>query len=301
MSRYFDKFPTVTQTINNKSVTLIDISYAPSVLSETFTKENATVNGEDEIGGLSLSLYNDANAFWALLYANDQINPWEFIPERPSDYQDRNYSYSSSNLKFGSGKLNPNLYVEFAAQDIIVSAINSYGPGITAASSLFDFNILDTWFVAKAFSDTKKAKITQNLNTGITGSVDIADPNATVSGGLFQVLRKGATGYYLLDAPASATAKSATNLKSYKYLDSPAFITSKDTNNLISAIEPIGDSDSILTIIGDDDPGSTASSVFASSYNIQTTKSVQQQNFLITNQIEYIPQANFSKILNKLI
>ncbi|NBO17537.1 MAG: hypothetical protein EBV07_01460, partial [Proteobacteria bacterium] len=223
--KYFANFPKVKDTINGFQYELLDISYAPASDFEDYEIVETNLPSVNEVGLLSLNLYEDSNNFWSILYGNDVINPWTFLKETPTQFAQRNKDFYGFFAKYGtSNKLNPNAHVVFQPEDIIVRG--DYGnTGFTAASSIFtNYDILnddnynlDTWFVQNAFSDTKKAKITKNLNSGNTGSPIMGE------GENILILRKGNTGYFILNNPFSASSKNITTLANYKYTQSPVY------------------------------------------------------------------------------
>lgn len=301
MSSYFDGFQKVTEIINGKPKTRIDITFAPSANIDTYSTNITDTQGVDEIGGLSLKLYNDAESFWALMFANEQLNPWELVPESPTDYNYRTINYAALSMKSTASKLNPNAYFEFKPGDIIVESINNYyiGSGITASSSLFNFDTLNFWFVDDFYNDNKKVKITQNLNTGSTGYVnDIASPDAAIGTGIYQILRRGSTGYYIYQTNIGGLG----NLKTYNFLDSPVKVVKKSDNSIISTAEILDSTfDNIFTVLFDDNADPTSVVEVATKYNTQNVQTYQQSVYLEENKIKYIDQSLFSSVLNKLI
>jgi hypothetical protein len=304
---YFSSFPSVTESINGNNVTRIDISYATLDDSEDYQAFSYNTNGKKEIGSVSLGVYKDANNFWALMFANDATNPWTLIPVDPYQNSLDNSQYSGLYGKYnGATKLDPNAYVTFKDGDILV--IGSYAPGATAAKDVFayyDNAGFYMYFVQKAFSDTKKAKVTPNINLNTSEvMIDIADPDVVSNTVGYITLRKGNDGYALLPSLGGASGGSSyiTNLKAYSYEDSPAYFTPKETNDLISpetAIE--GTSDSILTVISNDSAGATAVQEYSQTYKQISTKEVYKINYQNSSYLKYITQGNFSTILGKLV
>jgi len=304
---YFSSFPTVTESVNGNNVTRVDISYATLDDSEDYQSFSYNSNGKKEIGAASLGVYKDANDFWALMFANDATNPWTIIPVDPYQNSLDNSQYSAIFGKYsGATKLDPNAYVTFKDGDILV--VGQYPPGATAAKDVFAFYETEgfyMWFVQKAFADTKKAKVTPNINLNtIEVMEDIADPDIVPATINYITLRKGNDGYAILPSLGGASGGSSyvSNLKAYSYEDSPAYFTPKDTNDFVSpetAIE--GTSDSIITVIANDSAGATAVQTYSETYKQISTKEVYKSNYQASSFLKYITQGNFSTILGKLV
>lgn len=299
MITYFQKFPTVTTTVNNKPKTLVDISYAYDIEVDTIPTNTVNISQFNDLGNVSKSVYDDATTFWALLMINGEINPWSFVPKNPVSYVETNNSYSAATLKFNGVKNDPTTYVNFVPGDIIVNSKPYYIFGSTAASSLFDFNNLNAWIVSKSFYDTKKAKISQNLNLGYTGFANLADPDISVASANFITLRKGLTGYY--PVLGGNTGTNSSNLESYKYVKSPAIITNKTTKYTVSTFEKLTNDDTIFNVITDDSPDPAATTLVDTSYQILPTEEVQRLNYVNQTTKKFTPTNNFSKLLVKLI
>lgn len=300
MSSYFDTFPVTVETINGKNKTLVDISYGVKAKQENYTKYDTTIVGVDEIGGASLNIYKNAESFWLILYANEYINPWIVVPEDSQTYITRNVDYSALSMRSNSGKLNPSSYLDFQAGDIIVAGANTYYVGMTSGKDLFDDNLtyLNMWYVDDYFNDNKKVKITSNLAPGETGGYqNIANPN-NVPGGVYQVLRKGDTGYYLYVTPIGGVS----DLKTYKYLDSPVKIESKNNSYRIASAEGLATGlDSIFTVLEDDSADAFSVIEVNQNYNIIDTEQYQKDQYIESVKIKYISQSAASAILSKLI
>jgi hypothetical protein len=275
---YFNLFPKVKETINGSTKTLVNILFSPDIFpeeSEQVITENEIGN---EIGDLSLSIYEDANNFWAILYANELINPWEVMLEDQSEFIANNESYSGFFAKYTlSPKLDPRCFVEFKSGDIIVPVVD--GLGRTAAQDVFpDYNTLNgsstsfpAWIVDNFFEDTKKAKITQTLNVGGTASIY----NVPENGGAFFILRKGDTGYFPIPNEYNPTQRTVTGLTSYRYTKSPvAFQKISEPKNILSANTIItrqgSNLDTLLTVASDNSPLSAGLSAYTE-YNVTTT------------------------------
>jgi hypothetical protein len=299
---YFQKFPNYTSTIEGKNKTLVDISYAYDADPSDYSATPATSYKADEIGGLSLELYQNAEDFWALMFANEQINPWEVIPEEPSAYQDRNSIYSSAVLRFSGTKNNPETFLNLKEGDIIIPWLNTYSPGVTAAESIFPTDP-DIWHVQKAYSDTKKAKITPNLKPGgDTGAQDLANPDIVSLGYNFYVLRKTNGQYGLVINPYTTTTALTVNLKTYKFTESPVEAIEKTTKSKTSYYAQIAAfNDTPFTVLEEDAPNASASLDYNQIYNTIPVKQYQQAEYQEQSQVVYIQQAAFGRILNKLI
>jgi hypothetical protein len=300
--KYFSNFPKVKDTINGFQYELLDISYSPSTDYEDYETTNTALPPVNEVGLLSLNLYEDANNFWAILFANDEINPWKFLQETPSAYNQRNKNFYGFFAKYASSnKLNPNAHVVFHPEDIIVRG--DYGnTGFTAASSIFtdydtlndnDYN-LDTWFVQTAYSDTKKAKVTKNLNAGNTGTPIIGE------GENILILRKGDTGYYILNNPFSATSKNVTTLTNYKYAQSPVYFNKIGKSDVIlSPSDYISGTDTLITVMANNAPDAPGIAAYGD-YTPIVTKTFYEYEYFTNNNFNYLNPASFSKILGKL-
>ncbi len=299
---YFQKFPNYTSIIEGKNKTLVDISYAYDADPSDYSATPATSYKADEIGGLSLELYQNAEDFWALMFANEQINPWEVIPEEPSAYQERNSIYSSAVLRFTGSKNNPEAFLNLKEGDIVIPAINTYFPGVTAAESIFPTDP-DIWHIQKAYSDTKKAKITPNLKPGgDTGSTDLANPDIPSLGYSFYVLRKTSGQYGLVLNPYDTTDAITVNLKTYKYTESPVEALDKTTKSKTSFYAQIAtENETLFTVLEEDAPSALASLDYSQTYNTIPVKQYQQAQYQEQSQVVYIQQAAFGRILNKLI
>lgn len=299
---YFQKFPSYTSTIEGKNKTLLDISYAYDADPDDYSTNIATSYKADEIGGLSLELYQTAEDFWALMFANEQINPWEVIPEEPTAYQERNSIYSSAVLRFTGSKNNPEAFLNLKEGDIIIPWYNTYFPGVTAAQSIFPTDP-DIWHVQKAYSDTKKAKITPNLKPGgETGTNDLSNPDITPFGGNFYVLRKTNGQYGLVINEYDPTNALTVNLKTYKYTESPVQALDKNTKSKTSLYAQIAaENDTLFTVLEEDAPSALASTEYNATYNTVPVKQYQQTQYKEQSQVVYIQQAAFGRILNKLI
>lgn len=298
---YFEKFPSYTSTIEGKNKTLLDISYAYDADPSDYTTTQANSYKADEIGGLSLEIYGAAEDFWALMFANEQINPWEVIPEEPSAYQQRNSIYSSATLRFGGSKNNPETFINLKEQDIIVQSSAVYIYGSTSGSFLpLD---ADLWHVQKAYSDTKKAKITQNLKPGgETGYTDLANPEIPPFATSFYILRKTKNGYTVLENNYDSNNTSASNLKTYKYTESPVQAKNKETKSKTSLyLQIASEADTLFTVLEEDAPSALATTEYNNTYNTIPVREYQQAEYQQFSQVVYLQQATFRKILNKLI
>lgn len=260
---YFKSFPTIKETINGKSKNLVNILFSPDIFSNE-TEQNVTENEiGNEIGDLAFSIYEDANNFWAILYANELINPWEVMLEDQSEFAQKNRSYSGFFAKYSlAPKLDPSGYVEFKPGDIIIPS--SDGLGQTSAQNAFlNYNNLTgstsefpTWVVDAFFRDNKKAKISQTINIGGTASIYAApEPGAG-----FLVVRKGKTGFVPIDNSFNPVQRTVTGLTSYQYTKSPvAFQKLSEPKNILSSDTIIartggGNLDTLLTVLSDNSP-----------------------------------------------
>ena len=309
--QYFNSFPTVTENINGNPVTRVDISYATLDDSEDYQAYVQTSKGEKELAVLSVNIYKDANNFWAIMFANDATNPWTLIPLDPhSNAVEKSY-YSGLFGKYnGATKLDPNAYVSFNSNDILVRG--SYYPGATAAKDVFlnyDYFTSPIWYVQKAFSDTKKAKVTRNINIlpGLSGAIpadqDISNPEVESGTINYVLLRSDGSNYSILPSLGGSSGGSSyiTNLSAYSYNDSPAFFNIKYTNDLITPTTAVSTDDSILTVISNDSAGSTGIQNYDATYTTKTTQEVYAETYKTASQLKYILQNNFSKILSKLV
>lgn len=300
---YFTNFPKIKDTINGYQYDIIDISYAPETDAEDYEMSEAQLSPLNEVGLLSLNLYEDANDFWSILYANDIINPWMLLRETPTQYANRNKNFYGLFAKFASSsKLNPNSHIVFQPEDIIVRG--DYGnTGFTAAASVFtDYNLLsndtynlDTWFVQVAYSDTKKAKVTKNLNVGNTASSIIGEGEGIL------ILRKGNTGYYVVDNPFVAGSKNVTSLANYQYLKSPVYFNEiGKSEKILSPSNYISTTDTFITVMANDAPDAPGTAAYGD-YTPVTTKTFVEYEYYQNNMFKYLSPASFSKILSKLI
>jgi hypothetical protein len=300
---YFANFPKIKSTINNKSIGMIDISFGLEYDPEEFTYSTTELGTFKTVGNLSASIYEkDANNFWGLMFANEQINPWTFLKETPSDFINSNKDYTAFYAKYPSaGKLNPNAYPQLQPEDILVKGM--FISGITAAESIFidydtSFDTVGTNIVAKGFGDTKKAQISKTI--GSTAYGDLTNPENTNL--LYQIiiLRKGSTGYYIANNPTLGGGAIA-NLKSYPYLKSSAFFSKKDTESIVSPVLVIEGNDSIQTIVAGDVPGATAEEVFAEQYTQISTEQSYANTYQATSTVKYLNNSDLGTILKKLI
>jgi hypothetical protein len=301
--KYFANFPKVKDTINGFQYELLDLSYAPASDFEDYETMQSALPPVNEVGLLSLNLYEDPNNFWAILFANDVINPWMFLKETPSQFNQRNKDFYGFFAKYASSnKLNPNAHVVFQREDIIVRG--DYGnTGFTAASSIFtdydtlnddDYN-LDTWFVQNAFSDTKKAKVTKNLNAGNTGTPIIGE------GENILILRKGNTGYYILNNPFSTSSKNITTLTNYKYAQSPVYFNEIGKSDVIlSPSDYISATDTLITVMANNAPDAPGIAAYGD-YTPIVTKTFYEYEYFTNNNFNYLNPASFSQILGRLI
>jgi hypothetical protein len=223
---YFTNFPKIKSTINNKSIGMVDISFGLEYDPEEFTSSTTQMGTFKTIGNLSASIYaKDANNFWGLMFANEQINPWTFLQETPSEFINANKDYTAFYAKYSGVKLHPNAYPELQPDDILVTTSTPYNAGATAAESIF--TNYDTYFdnngtniVAKGFGDTKKAQISKTI--GSTADYDLTDVNNSSGSRYIIILRKGSNGYSIVNNSAAigVGTGSIINLKSYSYLES---------------------------------------------------------------------------------
>lgn len=300
---YFTNFPKIKDTINGYEYDIIDLSFAPSTDPEEYELVSAVLSEVSEIGLLSLNVYKDANNYWSILYANDQINPWTYLKQTPLEYRQQNKNFYGLFAKYASSsKLNPNSHIVFQPEDIIVRG--NYGnTGLTAAVSVFadydtlsnDVYNLDTWFVQQAYSDTKKAKSTKNLNVGNTGVPIFGEGESIL------VLRKGNTGYYFLDNPFISGSKDLSTLANYRYVDSPVYFNEKNKlDQIVSPSNYISDTDTIITLMANDSPDAPGIAVYGDYIPI-TTKTFVEYEYYSNKNYKYLNPASFSKILSNLI
>ncbi len=300
---YFTNFPKIKSTINNKSISMIDISFGLDYDPEEFTSSTTQMGTFKTIGNLSASIYaKNANNFWGLMFANEQINPWTFLKETPSDFINSNKDYTAFYAKYPSaGKLNPNAYPQLQPDDILVKG--TFVVGRTAAESIFadydtSFDTVGTNIVVKGFGDTKKAQISKTL--GSTAYGDLTDINNTDLLYSLIILRKGSTGYYIANNPALGSGD-LSNLKSYPYLESSALFLKKDKASLVSPTPVIEANDSIQTIVAGDAPGATASEVLAEQYTQISTQQSYANTYQATSTVKYLNNSDLGTILKKLI
>lgn len=300
---YFTNFPKIKDTINGYEYDIIDISFSPGTDPEDYELINSTLPDAPDLGLLSLNLYDDANNYWSILYANDQINPWVYLKETPLEYRKQNKNFYGLFAKYSSSnKLNPNSHVVFQPEDIIVRG-NYNNSGLTAASSVFadyatlsnDVYNLDTWFVQQAYSDTKKAKVTKNLNAGNTGIPIMGEGESIL------VLRKGNTGYYFLDNPFISGSKDVSSLANYNYVDSPVYFSEKNKlDQILSPSNYISATDTLITLMANDAPDAPGTAVYGD-YIQTVTKTFVEYEYYSNKNYKYLNPGNFSKILSNLI
>lgn len=300
---YFTNFPKIKSTINNKSIGMIDISFGLDYDPEEFTFLSTPMSTFKTIGNLSANIYaKNANNFWGLMFANEQINPWTFLKETPSDFINSNKDYTAFYAKYPTaGKLNPNAYPQLQPDDILVKGL--YNSGYTAADNLFPdydnyFDTNGTNIVVKGFGDTKKAQISKTI--GSTAYADLTDPNNSALAYTLIILRKGSTGYYIANNPAIGNG-GISNLKSYSYLKSSAFFVQDNIKSIVSPTPVIEAGDSILTIVAGDAPGATAEQVFAEQYTQISTQQSYASTYQATSTVKYLNNSDLGTILKKLI
>jgi hypothetical protein len=300
---YFTNFPKIKSTINNKSIGMIDISFGLEYDPEEFSVSSTQMGTFKTIGNLSANIYaKDANNFWGLMFANEQINPWTFLQETPSEFINANKDYTAFYAKYPSaGKLNPNAYPQLQPEDIIVKG--TFISGRTAAEGIFTdydtyFDSFGTNIVAKGFGDTKKAQISKTI--GSTANANLTDPNNAELAFSIIILRKGSTGYYIANNPAFGGGDIG-NLKSYPYLESSALFVKKDKASLVSPTPVIEANDSIQTIVSGDAPGATASEVLAEQYTQISTQQSYANTYQATSTVKYLNNSDLGTILKKLI
>lgn len=299
---YFNNFPKIKDNINGYQYDVIDITYAPYEDAEDYPLNTETLPSNTEVGNLSLQIYDDANNFWALMLANDQINPWKFFLENLTTFQERNSKFYGFFAKYStSSKLSSDAYVDFQPEDIVIRG--QFFAGATTASSVFsdydtltenNFN-LDAWVVQKAYTDTRKAKITKNLNLGNTGTQIIGE------GENILILRKGSSGYEILSNPFTTANKNIDSLSHYEYLESPVEFREKGKSDIILAPSvAIEENDTILSVITNNGPGSSG---LISYENISTTnvQNFETNKYFEKNKFKYLNNTYLSKILSRLI
>ena len=300
---YFTNFPKIKSTINNKSIGMIDISFGLEYDPEEFSVSSTQMGTFKTIGNLSANIYaKDANNFWGLMFANEQINPWTFLQETPSEYNNANKDYTAFYCKYSSTKLDPTAYLQLQPDDILVKGV--YNPGATAAENMFVdydtyFDSTGTNIVVNGFGDTKKAQISKTI--GSTAYADLTDPNNLVGLYPIVILRKGSTGYYIANDPAIGGGGAITNLKSYSYLESSAFFSKKDIASIVSPVPLIEVTDSIQTVVAGDAPGATAAEVLAEQYTQISTQQSYANTYQVTSTVKYLNNSDLGTILKKLI
>ncbi len=305
---YFKSFPTIKETINGKQKTLVNILFSPDIFPND-TEQNVTENEiGNEIGDLAFSIYEDANNFWAIMYANELTNPWEVTLEDQSEFIQKNQSYSGFFAKYTlAPKLDPRCYVQFKPGDIIIPSTD--GLGQTAAENAFlNYNNLTgsttgfpTWVVDAFFQDNKKAKISQTLNIGGTASIYAAPE----PGGGFLIIRKGKTGFFPIDNPYNPEQKTVTGLTSYQYNKSPvAFQKLTEpkkvlSSNTIIARSSGGDLDTILTVLSDNSPISAGISAY-NEYNVSNVEVAFAEEQGDKTKLTYIKPSFLRSILQSI-
>jgi hypothetical protein len=300
---YFINFPKIKSTINNKSIGMIDISFGLDYDPEEFSYSTTSMGTFKTVGNLSASIYaKNANNFWGLMFANEQINPWNFLKETPSDFINSNKDYTAFYAKYPTaGKLNPNAYPQLQPEDILVKG--TFTVGRTAAQDIFtdydtSFDTVGTNIVAKGFGDTKKAQISKTI--GSTAYGDLTDINNTELLYQIVILRKGSTGYYIANNPALGGGD-ISNLKSYPYLESSAFFSKKDIASIVSPVLVIEGNDSIQTLVAGDAPGATAQEVLTQQYTQISTEQSYANTYQATSTVKYLNNSDLGTILKKLI
>lgn len=300
---YFTNFPKIKSTINNKSIGMIDISFGLEYDPEEFTFLSTQMGTFKTIGNLSANIYaKDANNFWGLMFANEQINPWTFLKETPSEFINANKDYTAFYAKYPSaGKLNPNAYPQLQPEDIIVKGM--FISGRTAAEGIFYdydtyFDSFGTNIVSKGFGDTKKAQISKTI--GSTANADLTDPNNSELAFSLIILRKGSTGYYIANNPAFGGGDIG-NLKSYPYLESSALFVKKDIASLVSPTPLIEVNDSIQTIIAGDAPAALAEEILTEQYTQISTQQSYANTYQATSTVKYLNNSDLGTIVKKLI
>lgn len=300
---YFTNFPKIKSTINDKSIGMVDISFGLAYDPEVFSTSSTEMGTFRQIGNLSAKIYDkDANKFWGLMFANEQINPWTFLQETPSDYIQANKNYTAFYSKYTSGgKLNPNSYLQLQSSDIIVKG--TYNSGYTAAESMFSdydtyFNSYGTNLVANGYGDTKKAQISQTI--GSTASSDLTNINNVAGTFGLVILRKGSTGYYLANNPTIGGG-SISNLKSYGYLDSAAYFLNNASESIASPTPLINIYDSIQTVVSGDDENPASVIIYEQQYTPISTKDVYVKTYTATSTVKYLKNSDLGTIVKKLI
>ena len=303
MNKYFDKMSQITEVVNGKSITRTDISQSYQYNLNTVNKSTTNSSNVTSTSVFSKKLYKDPENFWALMIANEEINPWKLLAEDPNKFEKNNQLYAATTFKYAGTKNDPYSYIDLIPGDIIVLANTPYNSGITSASYVFGnsaYSDLPTWYVDKVFYDTKKSKITPCLVTGFQGQTgDIATTGTFGFGFNYVIIRQGATGNYLITK--SSGDGTFQTLETYTYLDSPAITTIKGSQYTRSTFTSVGTADSLWTVIFDDVPELSSVTSVAQTYNIKPTKNVQKENYLKQISKKYIPAGSFQKLLNKLI
>lgn len=300
---YFNNFPKIKSIINKKSINIIDISFGLAYDPETFSFSETDMGSSNSVGTLSSIIYNkDANNFWSLLYANEQINPWTFIQKTPSEYVQENKKYTAFYCKYTGAKLNPNFYPQLQPEDIIVNGL--YDDGVTAAENLFtDY---DTYFdnyganvVVKGFGDTKKSQITQTL--GSTANGNLTNSETEVFSQNLIILRKGTSGYYIANDTTVNSSGSITNLKSYPYITSDALFQKINSGVKVSPTAKLTASDSIDTIVAGDDPTGDSITVYQEEYIPISTTESYESTYEAISRVKYLKTSDIGIIVKKLI
>ncbi len=300
---YFNNFPKIKSTINQKSINIIDISFGLAYDPETFSFFETDMGLSNSIGTLSSIIYSkDANNFWSLLYANEQINPWTFIQKTPSDYVQANKNYTAFYCKYSGSKLNPNYYPQLQPEDIIVNGV--YSAGVTAAESLFTdydtyFDNYGTNVVAKGFGDTKKSQITQTL--GSTANGDLTNSATEILTQSLIILRKGTSGYYIANDTTINSSGTISNLKSYPYVTSDAFFKKINSGVKVSPVAKITASDSIDTIVAGDDPTGASITTYQEEYIPISTTQSYVSTYEVISRVKYLKTSDIGIIVKKLI
>ena len=304
---YFANFPKIKSTINNKSIGMIDISFGLEYDPEEFTSSTTEMGTFKTVGNLSASIYEkDANNFWGLMFANEQINPWTFLKETPSNFINSNKDYTAFYAKYSGVKLHPNAYPELQPDDILVTTSTPYNAGATAAESIF--TNYDTYFdnngtniVAKGFGDTKKAQISKTI--GSTADYDLTDVNNSSGSRRIIILRKGSNGYSIVNNSAAigVGTGSIINLKSYSYLESSAFFVKKDIASIVSPTPKIDSNDSIQTVVAGDFPAALAEEILTEQYTQISTQQSYANTYQATSTVKYLNNSDLGTILKKLI
>jgi len=300
---YFTNFPKIKSTINNKSIGMIDISFGLDYDPEEFSFSTTSMGTFKTVGNLSASIYaKNANNFWGLMFANEQINPWTFLQETPSEFINSNKDYTAFYCKYNGTKLDPNAYVQLQPDDIIVNGV--YESGTTAAQSMFTnydtyFDNYGTNIVVKGFGDTKKAQISKTI--GSTASYDLTNVDNQSGAVYLVILRKGSTGYYIANSPPGFGYGTIINLKSYSYLASSAFFSKKDIASIVSPVSLIEVNDSIQTVVNGDAPSALAEEVLTEQYTQISTEQSYANTYQATSTVKYLNNSDLGTILKKLI